>query len=255
MMAMMRAAGAIVWTTARQVLPRRRAIAYAIGEAAPAIVYLLMASTLSDAAALERVLVMIVTAYFMLLVPIVSLIVASAVLGAERRDGTLSFIMLRPIPRGLISAAKVLAAIVVAGTLNAFGGLALTAAYGAETGSWNLVLPVLVGGFLATAVYSAIFVPLGYVTDRAVLVGLLFVFVFENGIVFAATGLKALSPWRIGFSAFMAMVPDDVVAEASDFADAVSVDLAAALLRTVVIAVVSIAAMTMVFRSGDLVSE
>ncbi len=251
----MSAAWAITRATVRQVLPRRRAIAYVVAEAAPALVYLLMASTLSDAAALERLLVMIVTTYFPLLVPIVTLIIATAVLGTERRDGTLSFLVLRPIPRWLIAAAKVAAAAVVAGGLNAFGALALTAAYGFETGAWDLIIPLMVGGLLATIVYSALFVPLGYFTDRAVLVGLLFVFVFENGIAFAATGLTALSPWRIGFSAFMELVPPDVLAEAVDFTDIVSADLATALVRTATLAAASIIALTIVFRTGDLASE
>jgi ABC-2 type transport system permease protein len=251
----MSAAWAITRATVRQVLPRRRAIAYVVAEAAPALVYLLMASTLSDAAALERVLVMIITTYFPLLVPIVTLIIATAVLGTERRDGTLSFLVLRPIPRWMIAAAKVAAAIIVAGALNAFGALALAAAYAFETGAWDLVIPLMVGGLLATIVYSAIFVPLGYLTDRAVLVGLLFVFVFENGIVFAAPGLAALSPWRIGYSAFIGLAPPEVVAEAVDFADAVSADLATSLLRTAVLAAASIIALTIVFRTGDLASE
>jgi ABC-2 type transport system permease protein len=251
----MSAAWAITRATVRQVLPRRRAIAYVVAEAAPALVYLLMASTLSDAAALERVLVMIITTYFPLLVPIVTLIIATAVLGSERRDGTLSFLVLRPIPRWMIAAAKVASAVIVAGALNAFGALALAAAYAFETGAWDLIVPLVVGGLLATIVYSAVFVPLGYFTDRAVLVGLLFVFVFENGIVFAAPGLTALSPWRIGYSAFIGLVPPEVVAEAVDFADAVSTDLATSLLRTAVLAAASIAALTIVFRTGDLASE
>ncbi len=250
----MSAAAAITWATIRQVLPRRRAIAYVLAELAPAAVYLLMASTLSETAALERVLAMIVTSYFPLVVPIVTLIIATAVLGAERRDGTLSFIMLRPIPRWLIAAAKIAAAVIAAGALNGLGALALGASFGFETGNWGLVLPLIVGGVLATIVYAGVFVPLGYMTDRAVLIGLLFVFVFENGIVLALSGLSALSPWRIGYSAFLELAPTDAVAEAAQFASA-NVDLAAAGLRTAAIALAAIAVLTIFFRSGDLASE
>ncbi len=252
----MRAAWAITTATVAQVLTLRRAIIFGVAALSPTLVYLLLISTLSEEAALDRLAGMIILVYFPMLVPIISLIVASGVLGAERRDGTLSFLVLRPIPRWVIAAAKVTAAVIVAGSLNAFGALALTASYAVETGTWSLVIPLLVGGLLASIIYAAIFVPLGFFTDRAVLVGLLFVFVFENGIVTALTGLSALSPYRTGFSAFAALAPSDLITPA-DLADTpvALISLSTAVLWTAVAAVVSVALVALVLRNRDLTSE
>ncbi len=252
----MRAAWAITTATVAQVLTLRRAIIFGVAALGPALVYLLLVSTLSEEAALDRLGFMILIVYFPLLVPIISLIVASGVLGAERRDGTLFFLVLRPIPRWVIAASKAAAAVIVAGGLNVLAAVALTVSYAVETGKWNLVVPLVVGGLLASIIYAAIFVPLGFFTDRAVLVGLLFVFVFENGIVSALRGLSALSPWRTGFSAFIALAPSDLLT-AEDIADTPVelISLSAAALWTAVAAVVSVAVIALVLRSRDLTSE
>lgn len=252
----MRAAWAITTATVAQVLTLRRAIIFGVAALSPTLVYLLLIRTLSEEAALDRLAGMIILVYFPLLVPIISLIVASGVLGAERRDGTLSFLVLRPIPRWVIAAAKAAAAVIVAGGINAFGALALTVSYAVETRTWSLVVPLLVGGLLASIIYAAIFVPLGFFTDRAVLVGLLFVFVFENGIVTALTGLSALSPYRTGFSAFAALAPSDLITPA-DLADTPVelISLSTAVLWTAMAAVVSVAVVALVLRNRDLTSE
>jgi ABC-2 type transport system permease protein len=252
----MTAAYAITAATIRQLLPTRRAIVVVIAEALPAGIYLLMAGAFADqTAAIERLFVMVVTLYFPLLVPIVTLILASAALGAERRDGTLSFIVLRPIPRSVIAAAKVIGAVVVAGVLNTVGALGLSIAFALETGNWQLVAPLVVGGLVATVVYAAVFVPLGFFTDRAVLAGLIYVLVFENGIVFAAQGLTALSAWRHGYAAFVGLAPRDLLAGQLANFDIQFATLPTALLRTFVVALLSIALITVVLKQNDLASE
>ena len=248
----MRAAWAITTTTVRQLLGVRRLIIFGLAELAPAGVLLLMTQTLADEAALDRFLAMVAALYFPLLVPIVTLIVAASALGDERRDGTLSFLVLRPIPRSVIALSKFGGAVIVAAGLNIFGALALTAAYGIETGSWNLVVPLVVGGAFASIVYASLFVPLGFFTDRAVLVGLAFVFIFENAVVSALSGLSSLSPWRIGMSAFTGLAPTEVAAELSEFGGASLSSFSTAFFRTVLIAALSIAATTMVIRRRDL---
>ena len=99
----MRAAWAITSTTVKQLLGVRRMIVFGLAELAPAGVFLLMTQTLAQEAALDRFLGMVAALYFPLLVPIVTLIVAASALGDERRDGTLSFLVLRPIPRSVIA--------------------------------------------------------------------------------------------------------------------------------------------------------
>jgi ABC-2 type transport system permease protein len=252
----MTAAVALTSATIRQLLPTRRAIVMLIAEILPAGIYLLMAGAFTDeTAAAERLFVMVVTLYLPLLVPIVTLVIAATALGAERRDGTLSFIVLRPIPRWVIAAAKVAGTIIVAGGLNAVGGLGLSVAYAVETGDWRLVMPLVVAGLVATVVYSAVFVPLGFFTDRAVLIGLVFVLIFENGIVFAAQGLSALSAWRLGFAAFIGLAPEGLFSRyLADFAIEYAT-VPVALLRAGIVALLSVLVITTVLKRGDLAAE
>ena len=248
----MRAAWAITTTTVKQLLGVRRMIVFGLAELAPAGVLLLMTQTLAEEAALDRFLAMVAALYFPLLVPIVTLMVAASALGDERRDGTLSFLVLRPIPRSVITLSKFGGAVIVAAGLNIFGAVALTVAYGIDTGSWSLVVPLAVGGAFASIVYASLFMPLGFFTDRAVLIGLAFVFIFENAVVSALSGLSALSPWRIGMSAFAGLSPTAVTAELADFGGASLSGFGTALFRTVLIAAISIGATTMVLRRRDL---
>ncbi|MEA2009787.1 MAG: ABC transporter permease subunit [Actinomycetota bacterium] len=248
----MRPLRAITLATVRQVLGLRRAIIFGLAAMAPALVFLLTSQALIDEAALDRFLGMIVGLYFPLLVPIVALIISASALGDERRDGTLSFLVLRPIPRTVISGSKFLGGLLVASGLNALGGGALGIVYAIETGSWDVVLPLVAGGIVATTVYASLFVPLGFFTDRAVLVGLAFVFIFENGVVSALSGLSSLSPWRLGMSAFSGLAPGDVTTQLADIGIANLSGLGSTMFRTVVIAALSIAATTLVLRRRDL---
>ena len=248
----MRPLRAITTATIRQVLGLRRAIVFGLAAMAPALVFLLTTQALVDEAALDRFLGMVVGLYFPLLVPIVALVISSSALGDERRDGTLSFLVLRPIPRTVISGSKFLGALIVAGGLNTIGSAALGIVYAIETGSWDVVLPLIAGGIVASIVYVALFVPLGFFTDRAVLVGLAFVFIFENGVVSALSGLSSLSPWRIGMSTFSGLASGEVSRQLTDIGIANLSTFGSALFRTVVIAALSIAATTLVLRRRDL---
>jgi ABC-2 type transport system permease protein len=248
----MRSLQAITVATVRQVLGLRRAIIFGLAAMAPALVFLLTSQALVDDAALDRFLGMIVGLYFPLLVPIVALIISASALGDERRDGTLSFLVLRPIPRSVISGSKFLGAVLVASGLNAVGGAALGIVYAVETGSWDVVLPLVVGGIVASVVYASLFVPLGFFTDRAVLIGLAFVFIFENAIVSALSGLSSISPWRLGMSAFSDLAPEEVASQLTDIGIANLSGLGSTMLRTIVVVALSIAATTLVLRRRDL---
>jgi len=243
---------AITTATIRQVLDLRRAIIFGLAATAPALVFLLTTQALVDEAALDRFLGMVVGLYFPLLVPIVALVISASALGDERRDGTLSFLVLRPIRRTAISGSKFLGALIVAAGLNTIGSAALGIVYAVETGSWDVVLPLVLGGIVASIVYVALFVPLGFFTDRAVLIGLAFVFIFENGVVSALSGLSSLSPWRIGMSMFSGLASEEVSLQLTDIGIANLSALGSTLFRTVVIAALSIAAITLVLRRRDL---
>ncbi|MEN8114621.1 MAG: ABC transporter permease subunit [Actinomycetota bacterium] len=243
---------AITAATIRQILGLRRAILSGLALLVPAGVFLLTSQTLSDEAALDRFIFMLISLYFPLIVPIVTLIFSASALGDERRDGTLSFLVVRPIPRSTIAAAKIVGAVLVAVVLNAIGGAALAIVYGLETGSWSILLPLVLGGAAASIIYGSVFVLLGFFTDRAVVIGLLYVLIFETAVFGALSGLHVLSPWRTGLAVFWGFAPTDVAAELSNFGPADPMGLSRALLLTAIVAIASVAATTTVLRRRDL---
>lgn len=203
--------------TARLSLGRARVIGYVVLTALPAV-GLLLAETGPGTDLLEALLGIVMGLYFLLAVPVITLIVSAASFGDERRDETLSFVVLRPMSRASIAAAKLGAALGVAGILNIAGAVALAVVYGGRTGDWGYLVPLVVGGFIATAIYVAIFVPLGFIFERAVFIGLAFLLIWEAGVVAALAGLGTTSPGRIGFSAVIGLAPDAALREiAGDF--------------------------------------
>jgi ABC-type transport system involved in multi-copper enzyme maturation permease subunit len=139
-------------------------------------------------------------------------------LGSAPRDQTLSFIVLRPVSRTAIAFAKILGGVGSACFVSGLGAVALGVAMGLRGGGWDYVLPLVVGTVIATAAYGGIFTPLGYLTERATLLGLAFVFIWESAVAGTIPGLAATSPWRIGFSAVVGMSPGELLAIIPDFA-------------------------------------
>ncbi len=191
-----------------QLFPLKRSIALAGLQVAPAVLLLLASSKKTPQAGFQIFVEVSSVAYFFLVLPIVAIVLASTTLGVERRDQTLSFITLRPISRRMVAVTKVLAAAVAAFAFSLFGAVLLIISYAVrfEFDS-ELLVGVVLGALVATVAYSCLFVPIGFITDRAVIIGLAYLLVFENGIVAALPGLASLSPARLGVSMFGALVP------------------------------------------------
>ena len=97
--------------------------------------------------------------------------------------------ILRPIPRVTIAVWSIVAGIAAAVTIGVGGWLATVVAGFGVGVDLSTTLPGL-SLFLAAAVgYGAIFVPLGYLVPRSLLVGLGYIIVIESILANAVTGL------------------------------------------------------------------
>ncbi len=187
----------------RQLLPLKRSLLLAVLQLVPASIYLLSSSDRTADAALDAFLDGGVATYFVLVLPIVSMVLASSALGDERRDQTLSFIVLRPTRRPLIVLTKLAATVAAAMVLNTVGVAALSIAHTIRlSASFDILAGMFVGAVAASIAYAAMFVTIGFLTDRAVIIGLAFLLIFEFGIVALLPGLETLSPWRLGAASF-----------------------------------------------------
>jgi ABC-2 type transport system permease protein len=108
--------------------------------------------------------------------PVMALIVGASVLGSEIDDGTLVHILTKPLPRRDIIVSKLLVAIGVS-TVTVGVGMVLV---GLVAGSPRLGLGLLAGSAVGVVAYSALFLVLSLLTRRPVLVGLVYIMVWEG---------------------------------------------------------------------------
>lgn len=253
---------AITRVTIRQTLRPRRALGLALLSGSAALMYLLSGlgsrGLQSDTAfarreAFDIFVGMTVGTFMNIVVPVVTLIIATSVLGDERRDNTMSFLVLRPISRFTIAAAKVTAAFIEAFALTGLGALALGLVAAPRIDSFQYLFPLVVATAVATAAYSAVFVPLGYLLKRATLIGLTYVFIWENGIGGAVPAVAGISPWRIGISAMSALAPEDFFNELPQFATgSITPGAGGAVAKAIVLVLLSAGAVAMILRRRDL---
>lgn len=205
---------AIVRVTVRQLTGRTRLLGFGLLNLVPAALLGAVSRSAHPSALDLELGVLLVVPFFALVVPTTSLILASSALGEERRDKTLSFLLLRPISRLEIVAAKTLAAALVATGFATVGALGLSLTWLALGGGLDVFPPILAGAALACVMYSAVFVLVGNVLAKATLVGLIYVFFFETVLVDNLPRLASASPWRIGLGATLETMPTHFPARA-----------------------------------------
>ena len=123
-------------------------------------------------------------------VPLVAVIVGTAAIGSEIEDGTIIYLLAKPIPRWiivviktvvvwLVTAALIVPAMIIAGIVG--------------SGDADLGLAYAVGGLVATIEYGAIFVALSVITTRALIIGLAYVVIWEGILAGLFAGTRVLS--------------------------------------------------------------
>jgi ABC-2 type transport system permease protein len=127
------------------------------------------------------------------LLPVVALSFSTSSLGAELRDGTITNLVLKPIPRPTLLGAKYLAAVLAtlvvllpaeaAGHLIAAGGL----------GSTDLLAGIALATVVGTLAYCALGLLLSLLIARALLVGLAYALLWEGAVVSVAPSASSLS--------------------------------------------------------------
>jgi len=205
---------AIVRVTVRQLTGRTRLIGFGLLNLVPAALLAAVSRSAHPSALDLELGVLLVVPFFALVIPTTSLILASSGLGDERRDKTLSFLLLRPINRLEIVVAKTIAAALVSAGFASVGALGLSLTWVALGGSLDVFPPMLAGAALACVMYSAVFVLVGNVLAKATIAGLIYVLFFETVLVQELPRLASASLWRIGLGATLATMPEHFPARA-----------------------------------------
>jgi len=243
---------AITRVTARNVLALRRLIGFGLLALVPGLIFVLSSRQATDFGRTENITGASVL-FFSVVVPIVSIVVAGSVLGRERRSNTLSFLMLRPISRYAIAVSKLLSAIFGAFMISAIGGVGLGLSAAIMIGDWSYLIAIVSGTLISVAGYSAVFMPLGYLTERATLIGFVYIFIWEAAVAGIILGLSGTSLWRISYSGFAGLAPDGLDPEIADAAlGSLSPGLGGAFVKVAVICVLAVGLTGWLLRTRDL---
>ncbi len=161
------------------------------------------------------------------LLPLVAVIVGTAVIGSELDDGTIVYLLAKPIPRWRIVVVKLVVAWLVVVILVS-PAIAVAGLIGHPDAG------LAVGYALAAAVgaleYTAAFLALSLVTSRALVIGLAYVVVWEGVVAGLFAGTRVLSIRQHALAVADALGGEGAAAAELGVAVAVAVGLAVVLL-------------------------
>jgi ABC-2 type transport system permease protein len=140
--------------------------------------------------------------------PVIALIVGTGVLGSEIDDGTVTHILAKPLPRSEIIFTKLA---VSAAITTLVAGVPMFVV-GLIAGSSALAFGLFVASVIAALAYSAVFLALSLITRRPVLVGLVYVVLWEGVLGNVLTGTRQLSIAQYAVSIADWLSPSDLIA-------------------------------------------
>lgn len=260
----MNALVAIVSNTLRQLLGRRRTIGLLILSSVPALI-LFLVSLGEEGRELEEFFRQgMLTLILGVVIPIIALLLGAGAFGEERSGHTMPFLALRPIPREVIAAGKLIAAWIGSTLIGGVGAALAGVVMGVETGRWLEVPAILAATAITCLGFSAVFQVVGYITDRAVVIGLVYIVLWEGVITGAISAVATTSLWRIGMSAYAGIIAGShwgavaglssrVVDDLEDLLSGVQPGAWGAIAKVAVLAIISIAIVGYAMRDRDLV--
>ena len=134
---------------------------------------------------------------FTLALPIVALLAASAVLGPEIDDGSIVYLIAKPVPRHVVVLSKFVVAWLATIALGALplllAGMVLDSSDSGRAVAWG------VAAFVSGTAYTALFLGLAALTRHAVVIGLLFALLWEGLLGGLLSGVRwlAIGPWGL----------------------------------------------------------
>lgn len=131
-----------------------------------------------------------------LVLPLVALLVTNGVIGPEIDDGSIVYLLAKPVSRLVVAVSKL--AVAVGVTVVVGAGALLLAGLILDPSRPTRALAVAVGATVAGAAYCAVFVALSAINRHGMVAGLLYVLAFEGLLATVLSGLRYLSVGAFG---------------------------------------------------------
>ena len=163
------------------------------------------------------------------ILPLVALICSTSVLAAEVDDGSIVYLLAKPISRHTIVVSKYLVAVTATAL---FIALPIMLAAAIMTGELRGAVGYAAGALLGSVAYSAIFLLLSVVTRHAVATGLVYVLIWEGLLGGLLSGVRWLSVGHWSNALAVSITDENTLPDA--------VSPAYAIIATVVVSVAAI---------------
>ena len=144
------------------------------------------------------------------LLPLATLIMATSALGDEVEDKTLQYLTLKPISRTRIVIEKFIAVLLVSIPI-AWAMMLLTyvvQCWGHFGETDDFIVPILASSAVGILGFGALFMLISMLIQRALLVGIFYVFVWESALSRFLPGIRSISVRHYSQSLFVRMLDD-----------------------------------------------
>ena len=182
---------ALLSITLRALLNRRRTLMLGLlGLLLVVVAVIFRLNGPSEAESLEVTRQLLANFGIAVLLPLVAVIVGTSAIGSELEDGTIVYLLARPVERWRIVLVKLLVAWLVTSLLVA---PAIFVAGMIGNGDAQLAGAFAAASILGALEYVAVFLALSVVTSRALIVGLAYVVVWEGFVAALFAGTRGIS--------------------------------------------------------------
>ncbi len=198
----------IVGITLRQLMGRRRTVWLLLLAALPVLLAVLFrAAGRTEIDSYSRIV--FDTIAITILMPLVAILFGSGAFGAEIDDGTIVYLLAKPVPRWLVVLAKAISvmavSIALAGGSTALAGAIELGPIG-EDGLKAAAAQVL-GVVVGSVCYASLFLAVSLFTRRALVIGVGYMLVWEGALSFMLPGIANLSIRQYALGAANAIYP------------------------------------------------
>lgn len=149
------------------------------------------------------------------MVPLIGVIAGTGAIGPEIDDGSIVYLLSKPVKRPTIIMTKLIVAIAVTMAFSAIPTLIAGFILNGDGG--GLAIAYTIAALVASVAYSALFLLIGTVSRHAVVFGLVYALIWESFFGSLVSGARTLSvqQWSLSLAKQVASEPDLVTADVS----------------------------------------
>jgi ABC-2 type transport system permease protein len=197
----------IAMLTLRTLLGRRRALFLLVLPGVLVALAVVLRLTVDEASRLDVTVGLLGTFAIATVIPLLALIAGTGALGGEIDDGSIVYLLSKPISRHAIVVTKVVVAV---GVTTLFGAVPVLISGWIMVGSReSIAVGYALGAFAAATAYCALFLLLSVLNRNAVVIGLIYTLVWETAIAGLVLGAGGISIQQWSLAVTRAVVGDN----------------------------------------------